>query len=352
MGLPSMIKQIVIALMAAVCVALPAQARAQNKVPPAPASKGAPPAGAQPKILIENPVYDFGTAPEGTPVRHTFKIKNVGKGELVIGSVRTTCGCTAAAPTRHRLGPGEEAAIAVKLDTRFEKGHQARTITAYTNDPEHPEASMTIEGTVKQLAAATPAQVAFGKIRQGTEVTKQVLISDLSGRKGFTVGAVSNSNSAIKVTKKKRPDGKAGALLEVSLLKSMPVGQFDDTIKVATSRVPIQIDVFGIVTGDLSVNPAQISFGIVPRGSGAVRIIRLTNQSARAVKVLGVTSDNVAVSASAQPLTAGKEYKVTVELHRGTPDGQVRGELRIATDDPTQRTLEVPFYGIVGQFQL
>jgi hypothetical protein len=352
MGLPSMIKRIVIALVVTVCVAVPARARAQHKVQPAPGPSGAPPAGPQPKIQVENPVYDFGTALEGTPVNHTFKIKNVGKGELLIRGVKTSCGCTAAAPSRRKLGPGEEAAIAVKFDTRFQKGRQMRTITAYTNDPERPEASMTIQGIVKQLAAAIPAQVGFGKVRQGTEVTKQVVIADLTGRKGFTVSSVSNSNSAIKVTKEKRRDGKAGALLEVSLLKTMPVGQFDDTIKVATNRAPIEIDVFGTVTGDLSVDPPQVSFGIVARGAGAVRIIRLTNQGARPVKVTGVTSNNVAVTASAQPLTEGKEYKVTVELHRGTPDGQVRGELRIATDDPKQRTLEVPFYGIVGQFQL
>jgi len=47
-----------------------------------------------------------------------------------------------------------------------------------------------------------------------------------------------------------------------------------------------------------------------------------------------------------------KDYKIVVQLHRGTPDGQIRGQLQIKTDDPEQQVLNVPFYGIVGQFSM
>lgn len=313
-----------------------------------PGGNAAPP-GPQPKAVIEKPLFDFGTALEGTMVRHTWKVTNAGQGRLVIRGVKTSCGCTAAAPAKTNLAPGESTEISAGFDTRFQKGHQSRTITAYTNDPDTPQAIMTIQGVVKQQVAATPAQVVFGDVKKGTEVTKEVTISDLTGEGGFTVGSITNSNPAIKVTKEKRPDRKPGALLKVTLTKDMPVGGFDDTLKVVTTRIPVQIDVFGKVSGDLSIDPAQVSFGIVPRGQEAVRIVKLT--SAKPVKVLGITSDVVAVTASAEPVTAGKEYKITVQLHRGTPDGQVHGELQIKTDDPEQGTLKVPFYGVVGQFQ-
>ncbi len=347
-----MLKQIAIAVvMLAVSVAAPVAARAGQGAPAGPGANAAPP-GPQPKVQVEDPLYDFGPVLEGTMVKRTFRIKNVGEGRLLIRSVQTSCGCTAAEPTKTDLAPGEETEITARFDTRFQKGHQVRTIMAYTNDPGAPRVTMTMQGIVKQQAAATPAQVAFGKVGQGTEITREVVIGDLTGRGGFSVGPITNSNSAIKVVKAPRPDGKPGAVLKVSLLKTMPVGPFDDTIKVVTNRVPLQISVFGAVTGDLSVNPPQVSFGIIARGQGAMRIIRLVNQGAQPVRVVGVTSDNLAVSASAEPVSAGKEYKVTVELHRGTPDGQVRGRLRIKTDDPKQETLNVPFYGIVGRFQL
>ena len=45
------------------------------------------------------------------------------------------------------------------------------------------------------------------------------------------------------------------------------------------------------------------------------------------------------------------EYKITVELRKNTPDGQLRGTLAIHTDDAKQSTLTVPFYGIIGSFE-
>jgi uncharacterized protein DUF1573/flagellar associated PapD-like protein len=346
-----MLKQIAIALLVLTgFTALPTAVRAQAT--PAAPGTGSAPSGPQPKIELENPVYDFGTALEGTTVKHSFKIKNVGASPLLVGGVKTSCGCTAAQPAKTNLAPGEETEIAAGVDTRFQKGHQVRTITVFSNDPATPQATMTIQGFVKQQVAATPAQVAFGKVSQGAEISRDVVISDLTGGTGFSVGNITNANPAIKVTRTVRTDGKAGVILKVSLLKTMPVGPFADTIKVATNREAIQVDVFGTVTGDLSVDPPQVSFGIVPRGQGAIRIIRLVNQGARPVKVTGVTTGNVAVSASAEQVTAGKQYKVTVELHRGTPDGQIQGQLHIATDDPNQQTLNVPFYGIIGQFRL
>src|ERR1700683_1685379 len=231
--------------------------------PMIPGANAAPP-GPQPKLQGENPLFDFGTATEATMVNHTFRLKNTGQGRLVISHVKTSCGCTAATPSKNELAPGEEAEISVGFDTHFQKGHQVRTITAFTNDPSTPEAIMTMQGIVKRQIAATPSDVSFGKVKQGTEITKEVIVSDLTQRKDpFNVSDISNANPAIKVEKFARPDGKPGVLLKITLTKAMPVGSFDDTVKLITSRIPLNVDVFGEVTGDLSAAPAQVSFGIV-----------------------------------------------------------------------------------------
>ena len=44
-------------------------------------------AGGAPKLVVESTAFDFGTVKSGTPITHTFKIKNDGKGELQIKSV-------------------------------------------------------------------------------------------------------------------------------------------------------------------------------------------------------------------------------------------------------------------------
>ena len=315
-----------------------------------PAAQTGAPSG--PKAQVVNPVYDFGTVLEGQHVAHSFTIKNLGTKDLILNGVKTSCGCTAAAPSTNRVPPGGESQIAVTFDTHFQKGHRERTITVYTNDPANPNALMTLQGNVEVEVEATPADVMFGKVHQGVEMTKEVVISDLvKNSKGFSVGPLSNTSPNIKVSSAPRKDGKPGAILTVTLLKSMPIGQFDDSIDVVNNRKPIQVHVSGIVTGDLTLDPAQVSFGIVPSKQSVVRILRLTNEGSHAVNVLGVSSTDQSVIASVEPVRPGKEYKITVELRKNTPDGQLRGSLAIRTDDAGQSTLSVPFYGIIGSFE-
>ena len=82
-----------------------------------------------------------------------------------------------------------------------------------------------------------------------------------------------------------------------------------------------------------------------------MRIVRLTNSGLRPVTITGVTSTNPAVVVKSDPITTGKLYKITLELRRGTQDGQLRGQVVIQTDDPEQTSLAVPFYAIVGSFK-
>ena len=345
------IERVFLALIIVLIASLPVAAQDSSMNPLIPGGNSAPP-GHAPKVAVSTPLYDFGSALEGQMVTHTFTIKNNGQGYLDITGVKTSCGCTTGQPSKMHVAPGDTSDIAVSFDTHFQKGHQVRTITAFTNDPDNPQVAMTMQGIVKKQVEAVPGEIAFGDVKRGTEGTREILVGDLNPARGtFSVGPISNSNSSIKVDQEKRPDGKPGALLKVSLLKTMPTGPFNDSIKITTNRVPLQVDVFGTVTGDLNIDPAQVSFGIVPRGQDIVRIFKLSNQGAHPVKVLDVASSSPAVAATAEPVTPGKEYKVTVTLRHGTPDGQLRGNLTIKTDDPDQATLNVPFYAIVGQFK-
>ena len=316
-----------------------------------PLLQGAESSGGIPKAEAIDPMFNFGTAPSGPPVKHVFKIRNAGTGTLTIDGVTTSCGCTAAKPTKNSLAPGEESDIAVTFDTISEKGPSTRTITVVTNDPKQRQLDLTLKGDLRAQVEAAPPFVAFGIVKHGVEKTSRVTIADLVNDKELQVGPITNSSANVKVSQEPRTDGKPGAMLTVTLLKSMPVGPFDDTIKVTTSRAPLNIAVYGTVTGDLTVSPAQVSFGIVPHHQSALRIVRLTNAGGQAINVLGVTSSNQSVTAAVEPIKAGKEYKVTLELRPNTPDGALRGAIAIRTDDPQETWVNVPFYGIVGSFK-
>lgn len=323
----------------AIALILPLPARAEG-----PASPTAT-AGPRPHIVAPAPTYDFGTVLEGTPVKHEFTVKNTGQADLVIGHVQTSCGCTVAQSDKKRLAPGEETLLPVTFDTRHERGHASRRIDVYTNDPQTPDVALEIQGIVRRESEATPDEVFFDAVRKGSQPSREVAITYNGKAKDFRITKVSNSNPSITVTQE--PDLK----LKVGLLMTMPAGPFQDTVEVATTGRPVEIPVYGRVVGDLVTEPAQVSFGILPHGQGAMRIVRLTNSGSHPVAIKEVSSTSPAVVAKAAPITAGKEYKITLELRKGTPDGQLRGQLVITTDDPEQANLTVPFYGIVGSFK-
>ena len=309
-----------------------------------------PAAPGTPRIEVADPVYNFGTALSGPPLRHVFTIKNVGSGPLQITKVATSCGCTAAKPSRTILAPGEIATLETSVDTHFEQGHSLSVVTLATNDPAAPSLQLKIEGVIKPQVQAQPVDIDFGSVRRGATAERDVLVSDLVGGSGFALKSVTNASPYIKVTQAPRPDGRPGALLHVTLTPAMLAGPISDTLRIETTRAPLRVGILGIVTGDLLVKPNQVSFGILAHNQGAVRTIRLTNQGSRAINVLGVKSTNDSVFANVAPVTPGKEYTVTVALRRNTPDGQIRGALTIRTDDPGQATVTIPYYGIIGSF--
>lgn len=310
---------------------------------------GAAAAGA-PKAQVVEPAYNFGTALSGPPLNHVFMIKNVGNAPLEIRNVSSSCGCTVAKPSKTILAPGEVATVAASIDTRFEQGHNLAVVTLTTNDPANASLQLKMEGVIKPQVAAQPMDLDFGSVHHGSAVVRDVVVSDMIGGAGFTLKSVKNDSPYIKVTQSARSDGKPGALLHVALSPAMPPGPISDTLRIETSRAPLRVAILGVVNGDLIVKPNQVSFGILAHHQGAVRIVRLTNQGNRTIKVLGVESTSNSVFARVAPVTPGKEYKLTVALRPNTPDGQIRGALTIRTDDPQQTTLTVPYYGIVGSF--
>jgi Protein of unknown function (DUF1573) len=304
-----------------------------------------------PQIQALDPLYDFGNVYSGATVKHVFHLKNAGSAPLIISGVRTSCGCTAAQPSKSQLLPGEESDIAVSFDTRTDRGPATRTITVISNDPAHQQLDLTMRGDVKVQVEASPSLVMFERVSRGVEQSEKVRLTDEMPDRTFRVGTITNSSPYITVAAQAIPGAKPGAELKITLLKTAPAGPIADLIKVNTNRVPVEIPVSGTVLGDINVNPPQVSFGIVPHHASALRFVRLTNSGNHPVKVTGISSNNSSVVAAVEPVKTGREYKIEVHLVPNTPDGVLRGMLAIKTDDPHQQDVQVPFYGIVGSFK-
>ncbi len=103
------------------------------------------------RIELSVTEYDFGTIPNTMPVSQVFQVRNIGRRTLEITGVSTSCGCTSAEINESNLLPGEETDLKVTYDPLAHHGtlgKLTRQVYVRSNDPDTPEAVLTIRMTV------------------------------------------------------------------------------------------------------------------------------------------------------------------------------------------------------------
>jgi hypothetical protein len=93
---------------------------------------------AAPKLVMAEQDHYFGAVKPGTPLTHSFKLKNTGDADLEIKSVAPGCGCTTSDFDKV-IAPGKEGKITLEIkNTEHYKGEITKNATVTTNDPERP----------------------------------------------------------------------------------------------------------------------------------------------------------------------------------------------------------------------
>lgn len=87
-----------------------------------------------PKIKLAKNTHDFGEVKANGQYKTAFEFTNTGKQNLEIRAVKASCGCTATAPDKRLLAPGETGTINVTYSS-YGQGMQQKIITIYSNDP-------------------------------------------------------------------------------------------------------------------------------------------------------------------------------------------------------------------------
>jgi hypothetical protein len=134
-------KRILIAVVLTITVALVAAAAVGYAALPQSAGQ----------IELSATEFDFGTIPNTGPVSQIFQVRNAGDGPLAISGVSTSCGCTTAKVGSQQLAAGESTDLTVTYDPLAHDGATGefmRLVYIRSDDPDTPEASLTIRVTV------------------------------------------------------------------------------------------------------------------------------------------------------------------------------------------------------------
>lgn len=307
--------------------------------------------GSAPSIEIPRMRQDFGEVFERAKYEYAFVVRNRGNADLVIEDVRPGCGCTVAKFDKV-IAPGAEGKIELVLDGDRVQGEFAKTAVVKTNDPAHPELTLTIAGTEIPFLKISPEGTIYLHGRYDEAVEKTVTLS--SNEKDFALAITGvTSNIDDKISYKVAPGATKGEfVLHVAKKTNVPPSSAygNVTVKTNSEKSPetvLQVHVMS--KGSISVTPQTLNYGAVQFGAkgatGApvtktVMILKTDGQ----FELKDAVVDNKNFTVQIEPVEPGKQYKVNVTFvppSKNSSGQREVGELVIGTSDPREPSVKV-----------
>jgi Protein of unknown function (DUF1573) len=237
--------------------------------------------------------HDFGTIARGSDAQYRFQIKNIYKQTVHISDVRTTCGCSAASPTKRTLKTFETAEVVVTMNTqRFTHRKDSNVIVTF-DQPLYAQIRIPLSAYIRTDVVVSPGSVNFGAVEQGKSPQKSVAIS-YAGRSDWKIDNLKIDSKYLtgSIKQTRRNGGQIGYLLAVNLKSGAPVGVLREQVVLVTNDanspfVPVMVlarveSEFTITTAPLgSVQPGKDkTFNVVIRGRRPFRIEKLSCEHA------------------------------------------------------------------------
>lgn len=87
------------------------------------------------KIKSDKTIHNFGSMKEGEILACNFYIENIGKNNLIINNIETSCGCTIVKWNKKPLRPGKRTKLEVEFNSSSRYGKQYKVISIFANVP-------------------------------------------------------------------------------------------------------------------------------------------------------------------------------------------------------------------------
>lgn len=325
------------------CVLVASAICAQNVPPAVPAAAAAQTsagAGHAPKIVCDQPDYDFGQAEPGSNVTHQYIIKNAGDLSLELKRVQPSCGCTIVKTSQQYIKPGETSTIDASLNLTGRSGHQDKHIIIESNDPQTPTMILNLHGDVKQDIMISPDRLTPGQIRNDKPVEMDVMFSNTSAADVHVKKAQSTTtNLTIEVSELEA--GKRYRI-HVKTVAPLPPGPVDGIIQIITDypgRPVFEVPFSATVMGPIVVVPPQILLSSALTNA-MVRYIVISPGTAQSFKVLSVETPDPSITAEQMVIGADR---VRIQISNLVAKPELQGKtIKITTDVDSMKEILIP----------
>jgi hypothetical protein len=276
---------------------------------------------------------DFGTVPRGPELSHPFHIRNNTGKPIHISGVRVSCGCVNATPLNTHVGPGQETAVLVKMDTRRFHGPKAVTVYVSFDQPRNEEVHLWVRANSRDDVAVLPDAFSFGHVKRGTTPVSTVTVSFL-GSTGWRLEGIYCESNYVRTSMKeiKRDHYETAYQVSAELRTDAPAGKWYTDIWLKTNnpstprvRVPLTVEIESLLT----VSPAMVDLGQVKVGSSTERKVIVRGVQPFRITDIEGGDDQLTIKDSNDDSRLIHVLAVTL---KPTTAGSLQRGLRIRTD--------------------
>ncbi len=282
----------------------------------------------RPRLVCTNAVFNFGRVENNNDVVHNFVLRNEGDLSLLIGNIRTDCGCTAVRVRDTTIRPGAETVVEGRLSLKGRNGAQRKRILVESNDPENPVTALFFEGEAYSEIEVKPDRLHLGCfILNSMDVFYVNLVSN--GGMLYDVLFVDVTSPYFAAYSSNMGRGRHRITIE-----SQPPfrpGRIDATLMIWTdnpARPRIDVPIQGRAVADLYMVPEEVLIS-ASESNSVSRLAALRSIRGRPFKIVKVIPPSDAVQVRVRALG---EYAYRLELRCVPGPGIDGSEVRVVTD--------------------
>ncbi|HLJ09818.1 MAG TPA: DUF1573 domain-containing protein [Planctomycetaceae bacterium] len=283
--------------------------------------------------MFEKLGHDFGVVASGSEQKFRLKITNKYQQTVHIAGVSSSCGCTAAKPSKDTLASEESVDLDITMSTRQFRYLKETSLTVFFDQPLVAQVHIPVRAFINPDVILNPSSAQFGAIAKGTEKSLRMAIVYAGHGTSTLKNAVSkNQDVAVKLNETRRNGDVGHYELNVTLKGSLPVGDLRDQVLLVTDdpanpNIPVLVE--AKVEAEYTVNPQIVSFGTLAPGER--KTINIVVRGRKPFAIDKIESEKTARTFEVRlPLDARNVHVLPLTLIAPAEPGAVSDEFTIA----------------------